>query len=328
MGLTGFYPLLKTHGCYTPSTVSLADLDGKTVAIDGDFMMYIALHGYTTGTVVTAGEIAAPIMRWLERARVAGIQTIFVTTGGPSPLEKQAHCGVLRTLKRARQNERIEELRTSLASAVARDDDIGRELYLRDQIDRLQNTVRCISATMSKSVVEILVGTGWNCMSAKSEADFLLVLLSEDHKCDYVATDDADIIVAGAEHVLRGFVRLLTDPTAVGTVFCRSTIMTCLQLTSAALLQLGSLLACDYQPPITNVGPVTAFRMIQKYGTVDNFLRSEAFTCETKSKKRKYSLPPGMSLDAYSSSSSRSVTIFCSRPDKDVDLKIHDDKVI
>ena len=315
MGLSGFYQLLKKQGCYTPSEICLEDLRGKTIAIDGDFVMYIALHGHTKGITVTAVDIAKPISKWLDLAQCAGIHTIFVTTGGPPPVEKQTHCSVLRKRKRDRQQERIDELEQSLVSLV---DDIGEAVCVRDKICRMQNNIRCISGTMSQSVVDILLAEGKNCVQAKSEADFMLVMLSEEHKCDYVATDDADIIVAGAEHVLRGFVRMLTDSKAIGKVYCRSDIMACLKLSSESLLQLGTLLSCDYQPPITNVGPVTAFRMIQQYGTVDKFLLSDVFDTQTKSKKRKYTLPTGMSRDTYITSSSRSVDIFRSRPDREI----------
>ena len=286
MGLSGFYQLIQKQGCYTPSDVSLETLRGKTVAIDGDFVMYMALLGHTQGDEVTPTEIAKHISRWLELAKRAGIITIFVTTGGPPPVEKQTHCSLVRKRKRERQQERIVKLKDSLSSLC--DDDLGEELFVREKIDRMQNSIRRITNEMSTLVVAILVTEGWNCVQAKSEADFMLVLLSEEKKCDFVATDDADIIVAGAEHVLRGFIRMLTDVKQTGKDYCRSDIMACLNLSSDALLQLGSLLSCDYQPPINNVGPVTAFRMMQKYGSVDKFIQSDAFTVETKSKKRKY----------------------------------------
>lgn len=317
MGLTGFYQLLKSQGCYSPDEVRVDDLRGKTVAIDGDFLMYMALHGYTTGQDVTPTEIAKQIAQWLGLAKSAGIHTIFVTTGGAPPLEKQTHCSVIRKRKRDHQQVSIDLMKSQLTSIV---DDIGEELHLRDKIHRIENRIRRITSEMSRRVVTLLIEEGWNCMLAKSEADFMLVLLSEEHTCDYVATDDADIIVAGAEKVLRGFVPMLTDKLAVGRVFCRSDILSCLDMTSDALLELGSLLACDYQAPITNVGPVTAFRMIQKYGSVSAFIRSDMFTMETKSKKRKFLLPEGMTEDAYIACSSRSIDIFRSRPDKDIPI--------
>jgi 5'-3' exonuclease len=207
------------------------------------------------------------------------------------------------------------------------DADIGTELHLRDKICRLRNSIRRISSDMATQVVTILIDRGFVCRQAKSEADFLLVMMSEDGQCDFVATDDADMIVSGATHVLRGFIRMLVDPTSNGYVFCRQDVLTCLGLSSQELLQLGTLLSCDYQPPIHNVGPVTALRMIQEHKTVDAFLRSQSFNVETKSKtrtqnttqsckKRKYTLPHDMSVESYVTASIRSVDIFRSRPDK------------
>ena len=89
MGLSGFYQLLQKQGCYMPADVHLDALRGKTVAIDGDFVMYTALLGHTHGEDITASEIAKHIAGWLDLARKSDITTIFVTTGGPPPVKKQ-----------------------------------------------------------------------------------------------------------------------------------------------------------------------------------------------------------------------------------------------
>ena len=312
MGLAGFYQLIKKQG-YLPGCVTLGSLRGKTVAIDGDFVLYQALLGHTSGSDVKAEEVSKPIINWLDLAKKAGITTIFVTTGGPSPIEKQNHCGVVRKRKRERQQEKIQELVELLPTLS---EDIGEELCTREKICRMQNSIRRVTSTMSTQVVDILRADGWNCVQAKSEADFLLVMLSEDEKCHFVATDDADIIVAGASHVLRGFTRLLTTSSETAQDYCRTDIMARLEMNHECFLEFGSLLACDYNPQICNVGPMTAFRMIQKYGSVDKFVRSDAFTVETKNKKRKYTLPAGMTPDVYIQASARAVEIFLSRPDR------------
>jgi flap endonuclease-1 len=319
MGLTGFYPLLQKQGSYVPYQVSLEELRDKTVALDGDFFLYKALHGYTTGEQVGPHELADRVSKWLELATSAGIRPVFITTGGPPPIEKQAHCGQVRKRKRERSQEVIEELESKLLT----ESDLGEELHMRNKICRLRNSIRRISTDISRQIVEILVRRGFECRSARSEADFMLVMMSEDQQCDYVATDDADILVSGATHVIRGFVRMLVASDTRGSVFCRQDVMACLGLSSQELLQLGTLLSCDYQPAIHNVGPVTALRMIQQHRTVDAFLRSAAFETQTTSrpnKKRKYTLPSGMSVEAYSNASNRSVGIFQSRPDKEPDI--------
>jgi flap endonuclease-1 len=319
MGLSGFYKLIEKEG-YVPNTICLEDLRGKTVAIDGDFVMYLALHGQTSGKNVSAADISRHIAHWLRLAESAGVHVIFVTTGGPPPLEKQLHCSVIRKRKRDQQQEKIDELEKNLTSI----DDIGETVCLREKICRLENGIRCISTKMSTDVVDLLVENGHNCMRAKSEADFLLVLLSEEKKCDYVATDDGDIIVAGASKVLRGFVRMLTR-SQNGRVFCRSDVLTSLKLASEELLELGILLGCDYQAQLGNVGPITALAMIRQHGSVAAFLASDMFDgVQKKSKKRKYTLPPGKTRDDYIISSARSVQIFLSRPDKEISPEVVD----
>ena len=312
MGLAGFYALLTKQG-YVPKNLRLAALRGKTVAIDGDFVLYKSLLGHTKGNAITPKDIARPIQTWLTRAKHAGITTIFVTTGGPAPLEKQTHCALVRKRKRERQEERIKMLVESLPAL----EDIGEELHAREKICRLKNSVRRVTPAMSRQVVHLLQSDGHHCVQAKSEADFMLVLLSEDKKCHYVATDDADIIVAGASHVLRGFVRLLMDPSTPARDFCRADILACLSLSSDTLLHLGSLMSCDYLPSLPNVGPMTAFRMMQKYGSVSKFIHSDCFSALTSNKKkRKFSLPADMTPETYLEASARTMEIFRSRPDK------------
>jgi len=312
MGLTGFYPLLKKKG-YLPGEVTLSELRGKTVAIDGDFLLYKALLGHTTGEGVPPTEIALPILRWLRLAARAGVRTIFVTTGGPPPKEKLLHCAIGRKRKRERQEERIHAMEKVLTTQRP---SLGVEIQLRDRIVRLRNGIRRIEASCTVQVVNILQSQGFECRQAKSEADFLLVLLSEEGSCEFVATEDADILVSGAVTILRGFVGLLVEAVAVSTLYRRTDILECLGLTSDELVQLGILMACDYQPPIQNLGPVTALAMIQRFSTIADFLGSEVFhSTIKKSQTRKFTLPNNLTVGEYLTASARTRQIFRSRPD-------------
>ena len=310
MGLKGFYPLLKKTCAYVPDVVGLADLEGKTVAMDGDYFLYKAMHGTTSGTTFTAKDLATCVIRWLRAARNAGIMTIFVTSGGAPPVEKIQQCLAGRKRKRGRQEEKIQVLEEKIRASTC---PIGDELVMRDQICRMKDAVRCIDPIMAVDVVRQVRDAGFECVESVSEADFMLVLLSEQGRCDYVATDDADILVSGAHRTLRGLVPLLSSGTSA-RVFTRADILSALGLTSAQLLELGCLLSCDYQAPISKVGPVTALRMIQAHGTIKAFLESDAFT-STKKKKPRYELPGMMTSDDYVRQTTRSIAIFQSRPD-------------
>jgi 5'-3' exonuclease len=322
MGLAGFYGLIQKQEQYIPTMVTLEDLRGKTIALDGDFFMYKAMHGSTTGDAFVASDIGRRIVTWLTLAQTAGIHSIFVTTGGTVPIEKVNHCEVNRKRKRNQQQVRIDELESQLVTSGST---AGDEVVLRDRICRMKDGIRRVRRPMSTAVVKYIQDRGFDCRVAVSEADFLLVLLSEDGTCDYVATEDADIIVSGAHHVIRDLVPLLLDASPTARVFCRSDILTQLQLTGDQFVQLGVLLSCDYQPPLKNVGPVTALRMIREHGTVDKFLGSVDFHQMTKAKKRKYDTPASMSVEDYVTCSQRSVEIMTSRPDRAI-VKISTDQ--
>jgi flap endonuclease-1 len=314
MGLTGFYGLLQKQGQYLPTNVTLAELKGKTIALDGDFFIYKAMHGSTTGDAFTATDIGKRISQWLTLASDAGIRTIFVTTGGMVPIEKINHCEVQRKRKRDQQQTRIDIIQSHLETKIL---DQGEEILLQDQLCRMRDGIRKVNRSMSSDVVQYLRTHGFDCRVGVSEADFLLVLLAENGSCDMVATDDADIIVSGAHTVIRDLVKLLLRTSQTGRLYHRKDILSHLKLTSMQFVQLGVLMSCDYQPPLKNVGPVTALRMIRTYGSVDKFLESSEFNTVTKNKKRKYSTPCSMTKEDYIKSSQRSVDIMTSRPDRD-----------
>ena len=311
MGLKGFYPLLKRCK-YVPDAVVLTDLVGKTIAMDGDYFLYKAMHGATSGTCFTASDLAECILRWLRMARKAGIMTTFVTTGGSPPIEKVRNCLTGRKRKRSRQQDQIKAIETTLTT-TAPACSLADELILRDRLCMIQDASRTIDPIMAANVVLLIQAAGFDCVESVSEADFMLTLLSEQGRCDYVATDDADILVSGAKRTIRGLTSLLSAGVPA-RVFERDQVLVAMALTSPQLLELGCLLTCDYQPPIPKVGPVTALHMIRAHGTVKGFLESDAFTCPTK-KRRRYVLPASMTTEDYIRQCSRSVDIFKSRPD-------------
>lgn len=109
MGLTGFYNLICNKGNYNPPMLSREDFKGKTIALDGDYLIYKAMFGSTKGCDIQVVTIANKIIEWLTTAKSSGIQTIFVTTGGLPPEEK-SHVLKKRKSIREMQKRKSEEL--------------------------------------------------------------------------------------------------------------------------------------------------------------------------------------------------------------------------
>lgn len=185
-----------------------------------------------------------------------------------------------------------------------------KQLDLEQAINRLHDNSRHITSDISKQIVDTLQSAGFHCIRAKSEADFLLSLLSETKKCDYVAAEDGDILLSGAENVVRNFISVLLDGSLEVPTFNRSDILKSLGLTSHQFLQLGCLMNCDYQPGIKNVGALKGWKIIKQYGNIKDFLHSPMFI------KSKMQLPPNQSVENFCITMDRTIEIFKWRPDK------------
>lgn len=324
MGLTGFYRLLKHKTVqYKPSVIRIADLKGSTVAIDGDALLYSVMYSSTTvysdSDTVCANELANGVIKILKIMINHHIQPLFVISGTLAIPEK-GPCTQKRKCARDKMLQKANITQHSITTYEQKENitpsDYIEIAELKKQCRSLRLNARYISRSCAQQVLTIVqevLGPNY-CRCAKSEADFLLMLLSEKGDCAYVATDDADIIVAGAQTTLRGLVTLLHG--GEGYVYCRNKILTHCKLRSQQLIELGTLLSCDYQPSLHSVGPVTALRILQEHGSIETFLQSKEFTtCSKSSKKRKYTTPNNMNIDAYLAMTKTTIQIFTHRPD-------------
>jgi hypothetical protein len=268
-------------------------------------------------------EIAKGVINVLKTMIQHGIFPLFVVSGSISIPEK-ALCTQKRT--NCRQNmlvkaKRIQDEIYSLQQNITNNkNDVFDHINIAEltkQCTSLQSNARYISRDCAHKVLTIVESSlsSKYCQKAKCEADFLLMLLSETNECDLVATDDADIVVAGARKTLRGLISLLHGGT--GFVYSRVNIMKHFKLTSNQLIELGTLLSCDYQPSLCSVGPITALRALQQHKTVSNFMYSDDFdVCTKRSKKRKFLTPNNMNKDDYIKMTNNTVKIFKHRPDQ------------
>jgi len=281
MGLKGFYELLKKRG-FLPRMKSIEDLSGKTICIDGDMLLYKLMHAHTSGTV-TSTDLIPHLKVFLDGLQSFQITPILVLSGTSSPVEK-TQCYAYREQQRRRLLERVARLRHSITGECPIQDTITQAT-----ITTLTNRARKISSDLVQAIVDTLSSTSYDIRHATGEADALLISLSMERVCDMVYCDDSDMLLSGALCTVRDL-RPVTNQ--VVRMYNRDTILACLALTSSQLIELGSLMGCDYVEPLVGVGPVRALQFIQKHTTVEAFVQSADFNQQTKqSKKRKFSLP-------------------------------------
>lgn len=95
----------------------------------------------------------------------------------------------------------------------------------------------------------------------EEEADIILSRLARKNKIDYVISDDMDILLFGAPHVI-----LLKDFTINTKLFITEInskkLLQDLIITRKELIDIGIMLGCDYCESVKNVGPVKAYDII------------------------------------------------------------------
>ena len=321
MGLRGFYALLKRLG-YVADAVQLGSLEQKRLAVDADMWVYRCLFGCDAQP--TTQSVARRISKWVN-SMPCTVDLIFSGRSVPAEksqclksrkdaMQKRKDAFEKDQQRRAELQENLERLKsaedgdsqtvaTAATAATAREACQQEMLLLDLKLTKTRTQLHCFTREERAEIATILQEQeGISCIVAPCEADFELVDRSRRGLCDYVVSDDADLITSGCERVLRDVQSLLKGQSA--RVFVRSDILRVLELSSEQMLQWASLLHCDYQPPIGRVGPATALKMIRKHGTVSGFLQSDDF------KSAVHSLPGDLSVDEYIRSTARTVQIF------------------
>lgn len=147
-----------------------------------------------------------------------------------------------------------------------------------------------VTSTMTDDSIKILELMGLPVFKAKSEAEAQCVDLLKKGKVAAVVSDDMDCLTFGSKILLKG-VKSKNDPIIEITL---EDVLKELDLTMDEFIDFCILCGCDYLPPIHGFGPVTAYKYIQKYKTIEKVL--EAIEEENKeslkiNEKVKYQLP-------------------------------------
>jgi 5'-3' exonuclease len=297
MGVQGFYKLIKKHG-FLPEHVTT--LDGRKIGIDGRAMLYAVSYGIAADAThqVMIDQVTSRTIRMLKKLSTAIGDTgtiVFVVDGKIVPIEKQRCASIKRSKARSASKLR---LTTAISTAAKSTTRITKETH--DRIDRMKRATRGLPQAVCNAVVGNIAICGeignLSIQIAPSEADFVLNQLFREKTIDLVATDDADIIVAGST-IIRGLTKHLGvcgTPIDALQLYSNARVCTALGLVPESLLQLACLLGTDYVLKPCGVGPVTALKAIHKYKSVAGFIMS--WSSSSTKKKCKFTLPPGYLL--------------------------------
>lgn len=175
---------------------------------------------------------------------------------------------------------------------------LGRQDSYSKLLFKLRNESRRISQTTIKAVIQKCRESNFVCFQSEDESDFVMARLSRQGRVDYVMTEDGDLLTFGCRNIVRGFHKAFKQYIKMKTedlkcenlsvvnlnIFYLSDVLDHLKFTTKEFVDTCILSKCDYVPNgVENIAIKKAFKAIQEYGTIENFLQSKG---ETKGKAK------------------------------------------
>jgi len=253
------------------STVDLATLSGKSIAIDAYNALYqfLAIIRQPDGTPLKdrTGRITSHLSGLLYRTSnlvEMGIKVVYVFDGVPPALKEveikrraRVKEEALVKYEKALQEGRVEEARM-YAQMTSRLKD-----YMADDAKRLLK----------------LLGIPW--IQAPSEGEAQAAHLAKKHDADFCASQDYDSLLFGAPQLIRNVTisgrrklpRKNVYIEVVPEIVELDKVLGELGITHEQLVDIGILVGTDFNPEgVRGVGPKTALQVIKEHGTLEKAL--------------------------------------------------------
>lgn len=259
------------RGLVPKTTVDLATLSGKSVAIDAYNALYqfLAIIRQPDGTPLKdrTGRVTSHLSGLLYRTSnlvELGIKVVYVFDGTPPSLKEveikrraKVKEEALIKYEKALQERKIEEARM-YAQMTSRLKD-----YMEDDAKHLLK----------------LLGIPW--IQAPSEGEAQAAHLAKKGDTNYCASQDYDSLLFGAPNLIRNltitgrrklprknvYIEIVPEIVELGRV------LTGLGITYEQLVDIGILVGTDFNPDgVKGIGPMTALQLIKEYGTLEKAL--------------------------------------------------------
>lgn len=267
MGIKGLKNIIKKYAINSLREINIKDLNGSTIAVDSSILLYKFRYLYQNNFLLGFNNIVKDFTS-------NNIKLIFIFEGTPPEAKKETI--KKRVEHRNKLNERINEL--------IKDSKISEE-YIEDsensdyepfensnnqtleKIEKIKKNIIIVTKEHSNQVIHMLGYKNIPYFTAIGEAEEYCSFLQVNKVVDYVLTEDTDSLAFGATKVLFGNKinnYLLCD---------LNIVLQELQFNMDEFIDFCILCGCDYTPSIPKIGPVNALKIIQKYRSIDSFIK-------------------------------------------------------
>ncbi len=250
------------------ATVELANLSGKSIAIDAYNALYqfLAIIRQPDGTPLKdhSGRVTSHLSGLLYRTSnlvEMGIKAVYVFDGAPPALKE------VEIKRRAKVKE---EALVKYERALTEGKVEEARMYAQ-----MTSRLKDYMADDAKHLLKLL-GTPW--IQAPSEGEAQAAHLTKKGDTDLCASQDYDSLLFGAPRLIRNVTisgrrklpRKNVYIEVVPEIVELSKVLSELGITQEQLIDIGILIGTDFNPDgVKGIGPKTALQLIKEHGTIE-----------------------------------------------------------
>lgn len=254
MGIRGLNTVIKKWAPDAIQTCDISKYRNSKVAIDCSILLYKFKYASRVENSHLIG-IANRIKFYLMN----GILPIFVFDG--TPPEAKRVTLVKRQATKEKMYVRLEELRAKEPETEEENKTIQKE------IEKLLSQLIVIKKSHVEESKELLEKSGIPYCTAPEDAEKYCAFLQKNGLVDYTVTDDTDASTFGCPIILKTSIN--KNITEINT----DVILQRFEMTYDSFVDFCILSGCDYTDPIPQIGPITAFNLIKKHGSIEEILK-------------------------------------------------------
>lgn len=173
------------------------------------------------------------------------------------------------------KNNIMKYIEDSNSSYIIDDDEIlelfqESEENLLKNYDKVNKKIIYVTQQHIETTKKLLDLFGVKYIHENCEAESLLAYFCKKGIIDGCISEDTDVLANGGCLFIRNF----NSDKNIVQEYCLYGILDCLKLTYEEFIDMCILCGCDYTPKINGMGPVTAYKLISKFKTIEEVLKN------------------------------------------------------
>jgi len=278
MGIKNLSQILNTKCACAINQRNLASYSGMVVGVDVSIYLYKYLYNND--------DHLEGLIRLILRLMKNSIMPLFVFDGKP-PKEKaetllerrERREGLVEKkniYERCIENKAVgmslcyDDFKKKLDGLNVTDDEV-KELYqkstfeLQNELSKVVRKIIYVTSAHIESSKKLLDLFGISYIVSDGEAESLIAALCKANYIDACISEDTDILVNGGHIFLRNF----NADTNYVQEYCLEGVLNTLELTYDQFVDMCILCGSDYTGKIEGIGPVNAYKLTKKFGSLE-----------------------------------------------------------